>query len=136
MTTAKKECFICGCTEDRACMTPEGPCSWAFEDRRGLVCSACIIRLPPGPKRERFPDCNIIIEKLCETCSHLIEDKIGALGKIYGCEKGKFGENQWFALSGIKRRNKTVREARRNCKGWELHPKYRPGDESTTSKEV
>ncbi len=35
-------CRQCGCTDLRACDTPEGPCSWAyvFQDGSGL-CSAC-----------------------------------------------------------------------------------------------
>jgi hypothetical protein len=44
-----RECLICGCTEDNACLTNEGPCSWAFERRAGSVCSACVVELPPDP---------------------------------------------------------------------------------------
>jgi len=30
-------CRVCGCTEDRACQTPSGPCSWT----KLFLCSAC-----------------------------------------------------------------------------------------------
>jgi len=32
-----RRCRVCGCTEDNACMTPDGPCCWAEED----LCSSC-----------------------------------------------------------------------------------------------
>jgi len=32
-------CEGCGCTDDRACMTENGPCSWASLDPP--LCSAC-----------------------------------------------------------------------------------------------
>ena len=35
--SGKRTCKICGCTEDRACITSEGPCHWTAED----LCSAC-----------------------------------------------------------------------------------------------
>ncbi len=33
-----RSCRVCGCTQDMACMTPEGPCYWVEYD----LCSACI----------------------------------------------------------------------------------------------
>lgn len=41
-------CLLCGCTDNQACMTPDGACSWVFVDRaRKLgVCSACVNKLP------------------------------------------------------------------------------------------
>lgn len=32
-----RRCTECGCTDDRACITDEGPCWWAAYD----LCSAC-----------------------------------------------------------------------------------------------
>jgi len=32
-----RRCRVCGCTDDNACMGPEGPCSWAEID----LCSSC-----------------------------------------------------------------------------------------------
>jgi nucleoside 2-deoxyribosyltransferase len=32
-----RRCRVCGCTDDRACMTEAGPCSWVQAD----LCSAC-----------------------------------------------------------------------------------------------
>lgn len=34
-----KACIGCGCTENNACMTPDGPCAWASIDPP--LCSAC-----------------------------------------------------------------------------------------------
>jgi hypothetical protein len=31
-------CRVCGCTDDHACMTSEGPCHWVGSD----LCSACV----------------------------------------------------------------------------------------------
>lgn len=35
--TEVPSCRVCGCTDDRACMTEHGPCSWVEAD----LCSAC-----------------------------------------------------------------------------------------------
>lgn len=32
-------CRVCGCTEDQACMTEDGPCGWANKER--TLCTAC-----------------------------------------------------------------------------------------------
>lgn len=36
---AIRACIVCGCTDDYACVTGDGPCAW-LDDRRDL-CSAC-----------------------------------------------------------------------------------------------
>ncbi len=121
-----RECFICGCTEDKPCITDEGPCSWAFETRAGPVCSAC---------REKYPNYNMVIEKVCINCASIIQDRIGGKDS-YTCGKGRFdtdidgtiGAHHWFAWSGIKRPNKTVARARRSCTEWELHSRWQPKD--------
>lgn len=33
-----RKCRACGCTQNAACMTEEGPCYWIEED----LCSACL----------------------------------------------------------------------------------------------
>lgn len=33
-----RECRVCGCTDDKACHTPDGPCHWVAAD----LCSACL----------------------------------------------------------------------------------------------
>ncbi|WP_147385224.1 hypothetical protein [Paenibacillus thiaminolyticus] len=33
-------CKVCGCIEEHACVTENGPCSWANEDED--LCSACV----------------------------------------------------------------------------------------------
>lgn len=43
--TVFKKCRVCGCTENRACVTVAGPCSWVAEDPphpAGPLCSACV----------------------------------------------------------------------------------------------
>ena len=37
-------CHACGCTDDRACLTPSGPCHWVEPG----VCSGCACEWP-GP---------------------------------------------------------------------------------------
>lgn len=46
-----RRCRICGCTDDHACMTDEGPCYW-IED--GL-CSACADRGGYPPEEDDIP---------------------------------------------------------------------------------
>jgi hypothetical protein len=41
----KRACRVCGCTWDRACLTPSGPCWWVAAD----LCSGCS-RLGPGER--------------------------------------------------------------------------------------
>ncbi len=36
-TAGPRACRLCGCTDDRACMTEAGPCWWVEAD----LCSAC-----------------------------------------------------------------------------------------------
>jgi len=126
-------CHICGCTENQPCMTDEGPCSWAFETRAGPVCTACVVKLPPDPTREKYPNDSLVIEKVCISCAHLIQDQISGMDS-YTCGAGRFdtdidatrGAHHWFARSGIKRPNKTVAAARRSCTEWKLHPRWQP----------
>lgn len=128
-----KECYICGCTEENPCMTDEGPCSWAFGTRKGSVCSACIVKLPPDPTREKYPNDNLIIEKVCISCAQIIQAPISGMDS-YTCGAGRFdtdidatrGAHHWFAWSGIKRPNKAVARARRSCTEWKLHPRWQP----------
>lgn len=34
-------CRICGCTQDDACVTAEGPCRWVYLPGEQPICSAC-----------------------------------------------------------------------------------------------
>ncbi|KKN20369.1 hypothetical protein LCGC14_0936460 [marine sediment metagenome] len=128
-----RECFICGCTEDNPCMTDEGPCSWELKMRAGSICSACIVKLPPDPTRDKYPNMDLLIEKVCINCAHLIEAQFGGKDS-YTCSKGRFdddvdatrGAHHWFAWRGIKRPNKTVGLARRHCPDWKLHTRWQP----------
>jgi hypothetical protein len=43
-----RTCRECGCTDDKPCITKEGPCSWAKKD----LCSACV----PTVKRRKAHD--------------------------------------------------------------------------------
>lgn len=47
-----QRCRVCGCTQDRACETDNGPCDWAEVD----LCTACLVRFNPE------------IDRLCEHC--------------------------------------------------------------------
>jgi hypothetical protein len=38
------KCRVCGCTEDNACVTDDGPCFWVEED----LCSACASKSEEG----------------------------------------------------------------------------------------
>lgn len=134
----EKKCRVCGCTETHACMTDKGPCSWAYETRGGPVCSACIVELPPDPSRQMYPKDNLLIEKCCWNCFHIIGGIPWKGGEIFTCSQGRFdGEagptevraedyHHWFAESGIKRPNKTVSEARHSCQNWKLHTRWQP----------
>ncbi|MDO8837992.1 MAG: hypothetical protein Q7V31_03625 [Parvibaculum sp.] len=37
---AARRCRVCGCTQNNACMTDEGPCYWIEKD----LCSGCLDR--------------------------------------------------------------------------------------------
>lgn len=41
-TDSVRICQLCGCTDDKACDTPTGPCAWwvTYDDNTG-VCTAC-----------------------------------------------------------------------------------------------
>lgn len=52
------KCKVCGCTEDHACMTVEGPCSWANEEED--LCSACVPVVDFFPQMH-FYQCNSCI---------------------------------------------------------------------------
>lgn len=39
----QRVCIVCGCTEDRACIGPGGPCGWVA--RRPDMCSGCLVFL-------------------------------------------------------------------------------------------
>lgn len=45
------KCQICGCTENNACVTEDGPCSWANHERN--LCSACTSLLS-NPKVDKI----------------------------------------------------------------------------------
>jgi len=52
-----KKCRICGCDDDHACMTENGPCYWVEAD----LCSACVVTaniiesVDTGRKGGRYP---------------------------------------------------------------------------------
>ena len=130
-----KVCKICGCTDDNACITEEGPCSWAFNTQGGPVCSACVFELPKDPARKLWPKDNLLIEKRCADCAHLIEGAPWKDSKTFTCSQGLFDEknispggHHWFALSGIKRPNKTVKTARHSCQDWIIHARWTERD--------
>ncbi len=46
-----RKCRVCGCTDDHACMTNEGPCHWVEED----LCSACAELGEYPPEEDDIP---------------------------------------------------------------------------------
>ena len=136
-----RSCIICGCTDENACITDEGPCWWAYETARGPVCSGCVVELPPDPKRSEWPHDNLLVERVCVNCAQLIKDQYR--GKpCYTCCQGHFDDepapgevrakdyHHWFAFSGVRYPNKTVAAAREECREWLLHSRFRPTSEA------
>jgi len=120
-------CKVCGCTDDNACITEEGPCHWVM---RGL-CSACYIELPAGENCFKG-DVGLIIPKECRCCAFLKEVAVSTdilkSGEGYTCIKGRFdhqGIPQWYAWRGLSRPNKAVARAQKKCPFWEVHPRYK-----------
>jgi hypothetical protein len=52
-------CCVCGCTDDRSCVGPGGPCVWVA--RRPALCSSCLIFLMNVKDGARL----VAIAKLC-----------------------------------------------------------------------
>lgn len=121
-------CKVCGCTEDNACMTDEGPCHWAMKN----VCSACIIELPPGENCFIRENVGLIIRKECENCALIVEGEPHFDKKWYTCSQGRFdgpklspGAHQYFTWGGIQRPNKAVAKAQKHCPFFRVHDRYR-----------
>lgn len=125
----KGVCSVCGCTEDNACVTDTGPCSWVTED----LCSACA---------DVIPELHLIIPRMCRYCQHL-ENATSPAARWWTCGKGRFDSDlqrsdfdfrHHFAWSGIWRpRYRTVKKAQRYCPEFvackninQIHEKGRP----------
>lgn len=126
------QCKICGCTEDKPCMTKTGTCSWVM---KGL-CSECVVELPAGEHSMTDFKGVLLITKQCRLCASLQEDKeAGKMGfkNHWRCTEGRFDEKMQggtlipicYAWSGICRPNKAVATAQRKCPVFEVHPKWR-----------
>lgn len=109
-----RACRVCGCTDDQACETDQGPCSWVDKD----LCSACVVDLPPVH--------HIIAHKTCRNCQRLIADSYKD-AEVYTCSLGRFddaatprGEHRWFAKSGILQPNRRVKQAQAHCSFFDL----------------
>jgi hypothetical protein len=50
MSSKRPSCRVCGCTEENACVTLNGPCQWAEED----LCTACVERAQANPVLTRL----------------------------------------------------------------------------------
>jgi hypothetical protein len=48
---AVRKCRVCGCTEDHACLTADGPCHWVEDD----LCSVCADRGGYPPEEDEIP---------------------------------------------------------------------------------
>jgi hypothetical protein len=42
LAISARACRTCGCTDNNACMTDDGPCWWVEPD----LCSACVVQHP------------------------------------------------------------------------------------------
>src|SRR4030042_4318690 len=127
------QCKVCGCTEDKPCVTPEGPCHWAMPG----ICSECIVEIPPGEHYLREFKGGLLIEKRCRCCAKLQEDKEAetmGFKNYWRCSEGRFDYSKMghgsiipgcFAWSGICRPGKAVAAAQRKCPFFEVHPKWR-----------
>jgi len=127
-------CKVCGCTDDNACVTPEGSCHWVM---KGL-CSACYIELPPGENCFKG-DVGLIIAKECRACAHVVKGEQWHERDSYTCDMGRFdepslssnipgenpGHHHYYAWRGINRPNKAVAKAQKKCPFWEVHPRYK-----------
>ncbi len=113
----KRVCYVCGCDDEHACITPEGPCSWILDN----LCSACVVHVPE--KR-------LLIPKTCAFCTNLACSTDGFFlhgRKIWTCQLGRFdgnpkpgefraeGYHHWYFWSGIWKPNKAVRLALYKC---------------------
>ncbi len=67
----KNACIVCGCTRNKPCITPEGPCGWVEE---GRLCSQCVVKIPAG--KNYFADqgklYGLIVPKMCQYCAHMV----------------------------------------------------------------
>lgn len=115
----KGVCRICGCTEEQACMTDAGPCSWVLKD----LCSTCVIVLEDTGSTKR------IVPKACRYCGLLLQD---AARDCYTCSKGRFDEpylapggHHWYAWSGIRRPNKAVAVTQERCPLFQVHDRFK-----------
>lgn len=129
----KGVCKVCGCTDDNACMTDDGPCHWITMDQNW--CSACALEVPADPsKNERCS--GWLIDKSCMYCANLIPDKF-RVQTIWTCDLGRFDGamtgleraaatyHHWFVWSGIRSPNKTVKAAQAHCPHWTLYERFR-----------
>lgn len=109
----KGVCRLCGCTNDHACQTKDGPCSWVMED----LCSACVVEIPGT---------NLLVPKECRFCLNLEYGQPYRGKPNYTCSRGRFGDCQgvqhYYYWSGIWRPNKVVAAAQRRCNLWKLNP--------------
>lgn len=112
----QRTCKLCGCTEDNACITDEGPCSWVLNN----ICSACVIELTEDQHNQG--PFSILILKDCRHCNNLTEQEFW-YGVRYTCNKGRFW-GKFFAKSGITRPNKSVAEAQFKCPSFEINKKW------------
>lgn len=127
----KRVCKVCGCTDDHACTTPEGPCHWIIE---GELCSACAIELKPGEHSYKDGKCGLIIEKMCRFCAHLVESKDLPSGykNYWECDAGRINDRMssgeyianCFKRSGFDKPNKTVKEAQCHCPFFVVHSRW------------
>ena len=124
-------CKICGCTDEEACMTDEGPCSWVIPG----LCSACAVVFHRGEHSKG--NYELIIPKECRHCANLEEDKKAEhLGykNYWRCTEGRYDPvlpagstvPGSFAWSGVSLPNKAVARAQKHCLFFRVHSRFLP----------
>jgi hypothetical protein len=78
------KCRVCGCTEDHACLTEEGPCYWVEDD----LCSACQPVVDFHPPMHFYQCCHCVITFAVEAA---LEDQSGIVCPLCKREDGLEG---------------------------------------------
>jgi hypothetical protein len=130
------QCKICGCTDEKPCMTAEGPCHWILPG----LCSECVVGLSDGEHSLKFKG-TLMLSKRCKNCAKLeLDQEAVTMGfsNHWRCTEGRFDEQLsdksiipgCYAWSTICKPGKAVAAAQRKCPSFEVHPKWRRHEEN------
>ena len=98
------------------------------------LCRNCVIKLKPGEHNSKYPAAELIIEKQCRHCDHLVESKGLPPGyeNYWECNAGRIDERlpsgEYVALpfkrSGFERPNQIVAKAQVKCPYFKVHRRW------------